>query len=63
MMDFQRVATAGAPKGNGGYRRDEEFDSRPHSPTHNPNSQQHEPSTVANTTSGNHGSSRLCFCL
>jgi hypothetical protein len=63
MMDFQRNATAGAPKGNGGYRRDEEFDSRPRSPTRNPNSQQLEPSTVAKTTTGDHGSGRLCFCL
>jgi len=56
MMNLQRIATAGAPKGNGGYRRDEEFDSRPSSPTRNPNSQQIEPI-------GNHGSGRLCFCL
>jgi len=59
-MYFQRNATAGAPKGNGGYRRDEEFDFRPRSPTRNPNSQQLEPSIiVARITTGNHGSGRL----
>jgi hypothetical protein len=60
-MDFQRNATAGAPKGNGGYRRDEDFDSRPTSPTQNCDSQQ--PSAVTQTNSGEHGGGRLCFCL
>jgi len=39
-MDFQRNATAGAPKGNGGYKRDEDFDPPPPSPTGNITSQQ-----------------------
>ena len=48
-MDFQRNATAGAPKGNGGYRRDEDFDPPPPAPTGNITSQQ--PSAAAQTQS------------
>jgi hypothetical protein len=60
-MNVQRNAAAGAPKGNCGYRRDEEFDPPPTSPTQNANSQQLP--AVAQTNTGEHGSGRLCFCL
>jgi hypothetical protein len=48
-MDFQRNATAGAPKGNGGYKRDEDFDPPPPAPTGNITSQQ--PPAAAQTQS------------
>jgi len=55
----QRNAAAGAPKVNGRFRRDEDFD--PPSQTRNTNSQQQP--AVAQTNTGEHGSGRLCFCL
>jgi len=60
-MNVQRNAAAGAPKGNGGYRRDEEFDSQPISSTQNVSSKQI--SATVQTNTGEHGSSRLCFCF
>jgi len=48
-MGFKRNATAGAPKGNGGYKRDEDFDPPPPAPTGNITSQQ--PSAAAQTQS------------
>jgi len=48
-MDFQRNATAGAPKGNGGYKGDEDFDPPLPAPTGNITSQR--PSTAATTQS------------
>ena len=60
-MDFQRNATAGAPTGNGGFRRDEDFD--PPLPSQTRNTESQQPSTVAQTNTGEHGSGRFCFCL
>ncbi|OAX36744.1 hypothetical protein K503DRAFT_280398 [Rhizopogon vinicolor AM-OR11-026] len=57
----ERNAAAGAPRGNGGHRRDEDFDSCPPSPTRNPNSQPAFP--VAQTNTGDHGSSCSWCCL
>jgi hypothetical protein len=55
---LQRNATAGAPKGNDDYVRDEDFDTP--SPPPNPNSQQ--ASAAMQTMPGVHGGGRLC-CL
>jgi len=60
-MEFQRNATAGAPKGNGGFRRDEDFD--PTSPSPNQNTDSQQPSAVAQSNTGEHGSGGFCFCL
>ena len=60
-MDFQRNATAGAPKGNGGFRRDEDFD--PPQTSSNQNTDSQQPSAIAQTNTGEHGSGRFCFCL
>ncbi|KAJ8596703.1 WD40 repeat-like protein [Rhizopogon salebrosus TDB-379] len=56
----ERNATAGAPKKNSEYRRDEDFDPLP-PPSPNSNSQQLSAATQINT--GEHGSGRLCLCL
>ena len=48
-MDFQRNATAGAPKGNGGYKGDEDFDPPSPAPTGNITSQ--HPPAAAQTQS------------
>ena len=60
-MDFQSNATAGAPKGNGGFRRDEDFD--PPQPSSNQNTDSQQPSAATQTNTGEHGSGRFCFCL
>jgi len=60
-MDFQCNATAGAPRGDDGFRRDEDFDPLPPSQTWNTDSQQ--PSAVAQANTGEHGSGLFFFCL
>jgi len=55
-FNFQRNAAAGAPKCDRGYRRDEEFDSPPSSPSS-------DSRRAAQEVTGEHGRGRLCFCL
>jgi hypothetical protein len=56
-IDLQRTAAAGARKGNGGYRRDEDFDI----PLPPPHSDPQRTSTPEHIDTGEHESSCLCL--
>ncbi|KAJ8581607.1 hypothetical protein M405DRAFT_611465 [Rhizopogon salebrosus TDB-379] len=53
----ERNAAAGARKGSGGYRRDEDIDTLPPPP----NSDPQRTSALVRIDTGKHGSSCLCF--
>ncbi|OAX35336.1 WD40 repeat-like protein [Rhizopogon vinicolor AM-OR11-026] len=55
---YERNAAAGAPKGKGGYIRDEDFD--PPNPPPPPNPSSLQPSATVQITTGVHGGGRLC---
>ncbi|KAJ8586680.1 hypothetical protein M405DRAFT_864380 [Rhizopogon salebrosus TDB-379] len=56
-LSRRRNAAAGARKGNGGYRRDEDFDT----PSPPPNSDPERTSAPVQVDAGEHGGCCLCF--